>query len=68
MFEELKKYKEIHGHCSVPNKCSSNKRLAKWVREDNWHEMLEDLKEYKERHGDCCVPQGYAPNPALGRW
>eukprot|EP00957_Ditylum_brightwellii_P209868 15363612-Ditylum_brightwellii.AAC.1 len=31
MFEELKKYKEINGHCSVPARCSSNRRLANWV-------------------------------------
>eukprot|EP00957_Ditylum_brightwellii_P035834 2716178-Ditylum_brightwellii.AAC.1 len=28
MLEELKKYKEIHGHCSVPDTCTSSKRLA----------------------------------------
>jgi len=32
MFEELKKYKETHGHCSVPAKHPSTKRLALWVQ------------------------------------
>uniref|UniRef100_A0A7S4S9N2 Helicase-associated domain-containing protein n=1 Tax=Ditylum brightwellii TaxID=49249 RepID=A0A7S4S9N2_9STRA len=32
MFEDLKKYKETHGHCSVPAKHPSTKRLALWVQ------------------------------------
>jgi len=43
MLGELRKYKEIHGHCSVPARFSSKKRLAKWVskqRKEYW-EMKE---------------------------
>mmetsp|Transcript_18216 Transcript_18216/g.26076 ORF Transcript_18216/g.26076 Transcript_18216/m.26076 type:complete len:182 (+) Transcript_18216:161-706(+) len=43
MFDELKKYKEIHGHCTVPTKCSSNKRLAKWV--SNQRHLYSEMKE-----------------------
>mmetsp|Transcript_22894 Transcript_22894/g.33629 ORF Transcript_22894/g.33629 Transcript_22894/m.33629 type:complete len:151 (-) Transcript_22894:152-604(-) len=32
MFEELKKYKETHGHCSVPVHCPSDKCLALWAK------------------------------------
>mmetsp|Transcript_4517 Transcript_4517/g.6831 ORF Transcript_4517/g.6831 Transcript_4517/m.6831 type:complete len:111 (+) Transcript_4517:558-890(+) len=43
MFEELKEYKEIHGHCSVPARCSSNKRLANWVSKQR--QVYYDMKE-----------------------
>jgi len=32
MFEELKKYKETHGHCSVPVHYPSDKCLALWAK------------------------------------
>jgi hypothetical protein len=28
---ELAAYREIHGHCNVPQRCSENSKLAKWV-------------------------------------
>jgi uncharacterized protein YerC len=28
---ELADYRRIHGHCNVPDKCSENLKLAKWV-------------------------------------
>eukprot|EP00980_Cylindrotheca_fusiformis_P021150 scaffold8128_cov60-Cylindrotheca_fusiformis.AAC.2 len=31
-FEELKAYKHMHGHCSVPCKYSANQKLATWVK------------------------------------
>eukprot|EP00957_Ditylum_brightwellii_P006902 521866-Ditylum_brightwellii.AAC.1 len=37
MFEELKKCKQIHGHCSAPLKRPSNKRLANWVSRQRHH-------------------------------
>lgn len=30
-YEELKKYKETHGHCDVPSKWKGNPELANWV-------------------------------------
>lgn len=30
-FHELKKYRELHGHCNVPSRHKENKKLAKWV-------------------------------------
>jgi hypothetical protein len=30
-FEELKKFKDLHGHCNVPSHCKENPRLASWV-------------------------------------
>mmetsp|Transcript_36663 Transcript_36663/g.53708 ORF Transcript_36663/g.53708 Transcript_36663/m.53708 type:complete len:120 (+) Transcript_36663:93-452(+) len=43
MFEQLKKNKEIHGHCSVSIRCSSNKRLANWVSKQR--QVYYDMKE-----------------------
>uniref|UniRef100_A0A7S4S7U3 Helicase-associated domain-containing protein n=1 Tax=Ditylum brightwellii TaxID=49249 RepID=A0A7S4S7U3_9STRA len=43
MLGELRKYKETHGHCSVPARCSSNKRLANWVSKQR--QVYYDMKE-----------------------
>jgi len=32
MFSELVKFKEVHGHCDVPDRWPENQKLAKWVK------------------------------------
>jgi hypothetical protein len=29
---ELADYRKIHGHCNVPQRCTENSKLAKWVK------------------------------------
>ena len=31
-WNELREFKERHGHCNVPKKCSKNPQLAVWVK------------------------------------
>lgn len=37
MFERLTKFKELHGHCNVPQKGGTDKRLGKWVNTQRTH-------------------------------
>lgn len=39
-FEELKKYKQVHGNCIVPRGYSANPRLASWVAEQRKQRKL----------------------------
>eukprot|EP00957_Ditylum_brightwellii_P014488 1091266-Ditylum_brightwellii.AAC.1 len=63
MFQELKKYKDMHGHCSVPTRCSFNKHLANWAsrqRQKYW-----EMKEGKSlsmtaEHGNMLNSLGFA--------
>jgi len=43
-WNELVHYKEIHGHCDVPQKYAQNKALGRWVHKQR-HNLLRELEE-----------------------
>jgi len=45
---ELKAFKKLHGHCSVPKNFPLNKRLGLWVhhtRDSQWHRLQQESKD-----------------------
>jgi len=44
-FQQLVKYKRIHGHCNVPRHCKANMQLGKWVNNQrNTKEIMSENK------------------------
>ena len=45
-YNELIFYKEMHGHCNVPQKYAPNKALGRWVHKQR-HDLLREIQQEK---------------------
>ena len=53
MLERLLEFKKVHGHCNVPQKQGTNKRLGKWVNTQRTHFKRGKLKPERQRQLDA---------------
>ncbi|KAL3937414.1 MAG: hypothetical protein SGBAC_007484 [Bacillariaceae sp.] len=44
-FEELLKFKALHGHCRIPNACQNNSSLSRWVKRQRYQYKLKQEKK-----------------------
>ncbi|MGI8966077.1 MAG: helicase associated domain-containing protein, partial [Limisphaerales bacterium] len=65
MFERLKKYKELHGDCIVPQRYREDRQLAGWVSEQR---MANNRGELTSERVQLLTDLGFDWNPIVTKW